>query len=157
MDDLIAQCKSRTIAAMEMFLRNLSHVPVERLEWSPSPTAKSSLQIAAHVAGYSGAFASIIRTGEFPATVEEFMTPIQLAIDGVRSVVEAESVLRLGTTETLDALDSVTPERIKSSLESPIGPTPFLFFMTLPSVHLTLHTGQIDYLQTCWGDQEVYI
>lgn len=156
MYDLIAQCKSRTITAMEMFLRNLSHVPPERLDWSPSPTAKSSLKIAAHVAGYSGAFASIVRTGEFPATVEEFMAPIQLAIARVHSVAEAESVLRLGIADTLDALDSVTPERIESSLETPIGPTPFLFFMTLPSVHLTLHTGQIDYLQTCWGDQEVY-
>ncbi len=157
MDELIAHCKNQATTAMEIFLRNLSHVPEERLDWSPSPTANSALQIAAHVAGYSGAFASIIRAGEFPATVGEFMTPIKLAIESVRSVAEADAMLRHGITDTLDALDSVTPERIESSLETPIGPTPFLFFMTLPSVHLTLHTGQIDYLQTCWGDQEVYI
>ncbi len=157
MDELIAHCKNQTANAMERFLRNLSRVPVERLDWSPSPTAKTVLQIAAHVAGYSGAFASIIRACEFPATVGEFMAPINLAIDGVHSVAEADAVLRLGITDTLDALDTVTPERIESSLDTPIGPTPFLFFMTIPSVHLTLHTGQIDYLQTCWGDQEVYI
>jgi hypothetical protein len=153
---IVAQCKDRATSAMDMFLRNLSHVPEDKLTWSPSPTAKSALQIAAHVAGYSGGFASVIRAGTFPATAEEFLGPINARIEGIQTVQQAEAVLRQGIADTLAALDTVRPEQIDRSLETPIGSTPFLFFMTIPSVHLVLHTGQIDYLQTCWGDQEVY-
>lgn len=154
--DLIEQCKTRATNAMEMFLRNLSHVPEDRLEWSPSPTAKSALQIAAHVAAYSVAFPSVIRTGKFPDTADEFLGPINERIGTITTVQEAEKVLRQGIADTHAALDGVRPEQIESSVETPIGTTPFLFFMTIPSVHLLIHTGQIDYLQTCWGDQEVY-
>lgn len=154
--DLIAQCKTRATNAMDMFLRNLSHVPEDKLTWSPSPTAKSALQIAAHVAGYSGGFASVIRTHEFPANVDDFLGPINARIESIETVQQAEAMLRQGIADTLAALETVQPKQIDSSLETPIGTTPFLFFMTIPSVHLLIHTGQIDYLQTCWGDQEVY-
>ena len=30
------------------------------------------------------------------------------------------------------------------------------FLMKLLGVHAFGHTAQIDYLQTCWGDQEVH-
>jgi hypothetical protein len=154
--DLIAQCKDRATSAMEMFLRNLGHVPPEKLNWSPAPSARSALQIAAHVAGYSGGFASVLRAGAFPATADEFLGPIQARTDSIETVQQAEEMLRQGIADTLAALDRVHPDQIDSTLETPIGPTPFRFFMTIPAVHLILHTGQIDYLQTCWGDLEVY-
>lgn len=141
---------------MDMFLRNLGHVPLDKLTWSPSPTSKSALQIAAHVAGFSIGFASVIRAGSFPATGEEFLAPIHAAIHKIETVHQAEVVLRQGIADTVEALDSVQSDQIERILQTPIGPTPFLFFMTIPSVHLNLHTGQIDYLQTCWGDSEVY-
>ncbi|MBS1724725.1 MAG: DinB family protein [Armatimonadetes bacterium] len=156
MADRITWCKDRATFAMEMFLRNLSHVPADKVTWSPTPTAKNALQIAAHCAGYSGGFAGILRDGKFPNTVEEFLGPIQAAIDSVTNIGEAEAMLREGIADTLAALDTVRPEQISMTIDTPIGPTPFLFFMIIPANHLILHTGQVDYLQTCWGDQEVY-
>lgn len=156
MDDLITQCKNRATSSRDMFLRNLSHVPEDKLTWSPCPTAKSALQIAAHVAGYSIGFPRVIREGRFPDTAEDFLAPINAKIASIQTVQEAEAVLRQGIEETLAALDTVRPEQIDSEIKTLIGTTPFLFFMTIPAVHLVLHTGQIDYLQTCWDDQEVY-
>lgn len=156
MEETITRCKEQASQAMEMFLRNLSHVPEEMLSWSPSPTSRSSLQIAAHVAGYSLGFARLLRAGQFPESAEEFLRPIQADVESVTSREGAEEMLRRGIEDTLQALDTVRPEQVASILETPIGPTPFLFFMTIPANHLWLHTGQIDYLQTCWGDQQVY-
>lgn len=156
MEDMIASCKKRATTAMEMFLRNLSHVPADRMNWSPTPTAKCAFQIASHCAAYSGAFASIIRAGEFALSGEEFVASVDAKFRTIKSVEEAEAVLRQGIEETLAALDTVRSEQIDSTIETPIGPTPFLFFMTIPANHLLIHTGQIDYLQTCWDDQQVY-
>ncbi|MBS1715824.1 MAG: DinB family protein [Armatimonadetes bacterium] len=154
--DMIENCKKRAELALYQFLRNFGHVPDDKLHWKPVPSAKSALQIAAHCAGYSGGFAGIIKAGKFPDSVEEFLGPINARIQSVTTREEAVAVLEQGIADTLEALDHVTPEQTASTIETPIGPTPFLFFMTIPSNHLVNHTGQIDYLQTCWDDQQVY-
>jgi hypothetical protein len=157
MEDMITMCKVRATEAMNSFLHALSFVPADKLNWSPTPTAKSAFQIAAHCAGYSGAFAVIIRAGKF-LPIEEFLAMVQSAIDGIATLEQAEAVLRKGIAETIAALDTVKPEQIDSMIEAPsLGQTPFTFFMTLPAYHLDGHTAQIDYLQTCWDDQEVHL
>lgn len=65
-------------------------------------------------------------------------------------------MLRQGMEETIEALSTVQPDQIGSRIDSPQGPTPFLFFMSIPADHLRSHGYQIDYLQTCWDDQEVH-
>ncbi len=156
MEDVVARCQERAQWAMEHFLLVLSFVPADKLTWSPAPTAKSALQIAAHCAGYSGGFASIIKAGVFPADAQDFLGPIDARIKSITSVSEAEAMLRQGIADTLAALDTVSLEQIGAKVMTPQGQTPFLFFMTIPATHLVLHTGQLDYLQTCWGDQEVH-
>ena len=157
MMDIITYCKQRASWAHEHFLTVLSHVPEAKLTWTPAPTAKSALQIAAHCAGYSGAFANIIREGGFPWTVEEFRAPIQAAIDSITTIEQAKTMLRKGIEDSLTALDTVKPEQVDGKVKSPQGETPFIFFMTLPAFHLDNHAAQIDYLQTCWDDQEVHL
>jgi hypothetical protein len=156
MEDIVTMCKDRAIQEMEYFLHTLSFVPADRLTWSPTPTAKSALQIAVHCAGYSGGFASIIRTGKFPSSVEEFLDPIQSAIENITTLEQAETMLRKGIADTVAALDTVKPEQVGAMIDAPQGKTPFTFFMNVPALHLNGHAAQIDYLQTCWGDQEVH-
>lgn len=157
MVDMITMCKERATEALDSFLHTLSFVPEDKLTWRPTPTAKNALQIAAHCAGYSGAFAAIIRAGKFPP-IDEFRGRVQSTIAGISTLEEAEAVLRKGIADTVEALDTVKPEQIDSVIEAPaLGKTPFTFFMTLPAFHLEGHTTQIDYLQTCWGDQEVHL
>lgn len=156
MQDMTSACKERATKAMSHFLLTLSFVPADKLNWSPTPTAKSALQIAAHCAGYSGGFASIIRSGTFPSSVEEFLGPIESAINGITTLEQAETVLRKGIADIVTALDAVEPELIGAMIDAPQGRTPFTFFMNIPAQHLYAHAAQIDYLQTCWGDQEVH-
>src|SRR5262249_29165268 len=118
MEDAIATCKRRAEQAMERFLRVLSFVPAEKLDWRPSPTAKSALQIAAHAAGYGGGFARLIREGKFPP-VEEFLGPIKEKIESIGTLEQAEAVLRRGIVETLAALDTVSTEQIGAVIDTP--------------------------------------
>ena len=157
MEDFIAICKERTTDALDRFLHDLSFVPAEKLTWRPTPTAKSALEIAVHCAGYSGRFADIISAGKFAWSVEEFRGPILAAIESITTLDEAETMLRKNIAKTIAALDTVKPEQVGSIIESPQGQTPFIFFLTLPAMHLEKHGAQIDYLQTCWGDLEVHL
>jgi uncharacterized damage-inducible protein DinB len=145
---------------MEFFLRNFSHVPNDKLEWTPTPTARSAIRIAAHTALYAGRFAQMIRDRRLPVpdSLTEWLAERNAEEEAITSREEMEKVFREGTAEVLAALDTLRPEEVEMSLDSGQGwSMPMTQLMGLPSMHAILHTGQIDYLQTCWDDQQVYV
>lgn len=159
MNPLIEISKKSAINGMEMFLRNFSHVPDDKLNWTPAPTAKSALRIAAHTALYASRFAKMIREAQLPqmSSVEMYMAQVESEELAITDRAEIEPIFRKGTEEVWAALDTLTPELIESTLQSgPDFSMSMRFLMTLPGWHATLHCGQIDFLQTCWGDQEIY-
>lgn len=160
MEALVASCKKSAVDGMEMFLRNFSHVPDDKLHWTPTPTAKSAIRIAAHTALYAGRFASMINDRRLPGgdNLEEWLAQRNAEEVALTSREEVERNFRRGTEEVIAALDSLSPEEVGMSLESGQGwSMPMTALMKLAGWHATLHTGQIDYLQTCWDDQEIYL
>jgi len=145
---------------MEFFLRNFRYVPDDKLDWTPTPTSKSAIRIAAHTALYAGRFAQMIRDRRTPApdNLSEWLAQRDAEEIAISSREEMERAFREGTAQVVEALDSLSPEEIDMSIDSGQGwSTPMKQLMELPGWHATLHAGQIDYLQTCWGDQEVYV
>ena len=160
MENLINSCKASALQEMEMFLRNFSHVPDDKLTWTPTPTAKSAIRVAAHTALYAGRFARMINERKLPEVenLTEWLAQREAEEVAITCREEMERVFRHGTEEVFSALDSLTPEEVSMSLDSGQGwSMPMSWLMKLPGWHATLHTGQIDFLQTCWGDHEVYV
>jgi uncharacterized damage-inducible protein DinB len=158
--DELAIAKRRAVDEMEIFLRNFSHVPDDKLDWTPAPTAKSALRIAAHVALYAGRFAQMIRKRQLPSpdNLDAWIAQRDAEEAAVKDRQDIERIFREGTAEVLAALDGLTPADLELTLESGLGWTmPLRQLIFLPAFHATLHTGQIDFLQTCWDDQEVYV
>ena len=136
-----------------------SFVPDDKLTWTPTPTAKSAIRIAAHTALYAGRFARMIKDGKLPGSdnLAEWMAQRNAEEAAITSRTEMESIFRKGTDEVIAALDSLTPEVIGATLESGFGwSMPMTLLMNLPGLHAISHAAQIDYLQTCWDDQEVH-
>lgn len=160
MDDLASNYKKSAVQGMEMFLRNFSHVPDDKLNWTVTPTSKSALRIAAHTALYAGRFAAMMRDRATPKpdNLEEWLAQREAEEVAITSREEVERVFRKGTEEVLAALDSLSADEVAMELDSGQGWTmPMTFLMGLPGWHATLHMGQIDFLQTCWDDQEIYV
>lgn len=159
MQDVIATAKDFAIAEMENFLRVFAFVPSNKLTWTPTPTAKSALRIAAHTALYPARFARMIEERKLPAhdSLSEWLAQRNAEEAALKSRSEIERVFRLGTGKVIDALDGLTREAIAKSLDSGLGwSVPMTRLMMLPGLHAMSHSAQIDYLQTCWGDQEVH-
>jgi hypothetical protein len=69
-----------------------------------------------------------------------------------------EDVFRSGTDAVLAALDSFPEALLESTLDSGQGwSASAKWLIQLPGWHATVHLGQIDFLQTCWDDQEIYV
>lgn len=158
--DWIELYKQRAVGGMDMFLRNFSYVPDDKLDWKVTPTAKSAIRIAAHTALYAGRFATMIQNRALPApeNLEAWVAERDAEEIAVTDRAEMERIFREGTAAVCAALDTLTPEEIDMTLESGQGwSMPMKQLMGLAGWHATLHLGQIDFLQTCWGDQHVYV
>jgi hypothetical protein len=159
MESLVDSYKEGAVKEMEAFLRIFSFVPDDKLNWTPTPTAKSAIRIAAHTALYAGRFARMIKSGKLPAhdNLEAWLAQRDAEEAAVTSRTEMERIFREGTDEVLAALDGVPPEAIDNILDSGFGwSVPMTWLMNLPASHTMSHAAQINYLQTCWDDQEVH-
>ena len=160
MEDVVKSSKESAVNGMEMFLRNFSHIPDDRLNWTPVPTAKSAIRIAAHTALHMGRFATMMNDRKLPGMdiLPEWLAKGKAEEEALTSRVEMEQVFRAGTAEVLAALDNLSPEDVAMVLDSGQGwSMPMTRLMALPGWHTTLHLGQIDFLQTCWDDQQIYV
>jgi len=151
----IEECKKHLQMCKHRFQTTLSFVPDDKLTYSPAPTSKSALRIAAHTALSNYTFASIIRRDPRP----EMSFPEMLAImaekeKAVTTRQEALDMLEASTAEVIAALDGITDETIKSEIPTPVFTAPMMFWMYLPARHIDNHASQIDYLQTMWGDMD---
>ncbi|MGD1000974.1 MAG: DinB family protein [Candidatus Brocadiia bacterium] len=150
----IAACQARVKAAAERLGKALSFVPDDKLTWSPSKTARTSLAIVAHCCLANRMFVKIIR-GE---PISPMPTPEEVGVASrkfeatVRDRAEAVRQLEETCQEVVAALATMTAERFASSPNSPFGPLPMAVWVHLPGRHMDNHAAQIDYLQTIWGD-----
>ncbi len=160
MENLVDACKKRAVGEMELFLRTFAYVPDDKLNWTPTATSKSAIRIAVHTALHAGRFAKMIRDRALPQVdnLEEWLAKNLAEEVAVTDRAEMEAIFRKGTEEVLTALDSLTAEEVEIVLDSGQGwSMPMTQLMNLPGWHATLHAGQIDYLQTCWDDQQIYV
>jgi hypothetical protein len=144
---------------MEQFLRIFSFVPDDRLNWRPSPTAKTPMRIAAHTAVTAGNFAKMIRARKLPMGEEipVLVAQTRSAEEALTNRIDMESLFRKNTADVVAALDTLTPEAVALMLDSSLGWTmPMTRLMMLPGTHAMSHAAQIDLLQTCWDDQVIH-
>jgi hypothetical protein len=152
--EVVAKAKAAVQQSSARLLHLLSFVPDDKLNWSPAESSRSSLQIVAHCGLTSGFFAQIIRN-EFPAVMpspQEIFAEVraqELAFTTRESVIE---LVEKTTAELCAALDTVTDETIDAIPNCPFGPMTTRFWMSVGGSHCVSHAGQLEYLQTIWGD-----
>lgn len=152
--ELIAQAREAAERAQADLLKTFEFVPEDRLAWSPSPTARTPLWIAAHCGAANAAFAAILRGEPLPLPTDPAEAAAFIRAAGRETATRAEAVRSIqdSSAEVLMALDGVTPALLATSPSSPFGPLPFRVWMQVPFLHMMGHARQLDYLQTIWGD-----
>jgi hypothetical protein len=157
MNDLIEGAKSDFVNAKGRLVHALATTPDERLNWSPSPTARTAIQQVAHAAIAIKNLNDTLDGRTFKAD------SVEAADAGFRSeerrFTTREEVLEL--LETYSAayvawLDRLTPDRLESMVTLPfdLGQAPLKECLAFPPMHTMVHAGQIQYMQTIYGDHD---
>lgn len=154
----IESCKKNLAQIRHRFETTLSFVPDDKLNYKPSETAKSPIQIAAHVALSNYTFANIIRQKPpQPADMGAVMEELARKEAAITTKEQAVQALGESIEDVHSALDALTDETIGVEVPTPFFTAPMIFWMYLPARHIDNHASQIDYIQTIWGDMEWHL
>ncbi len=153
MEDLVSQAKGEFTRAQNRIAASLKAVPADKLNWAPSDSARTSLQIAAHAAMGTQGMQGIIEGKPFPfASMAEMDVASRIAEKQFTTIEAVLGLLDQTSSAYIAFLDSLTAEQLASTVNFPFGPIPLAAAITFPADHLRGHAAQLDYVQTIWGD-----
>jgi len=122
---------------------NLDFIPEDKLDWKPTPEAKSAMEVANEIAGSFQGGISWLETEKWgvnyvPVTTRE----------------EVKTAILDAANEYARKLREFPEERLCEIYESPMGPLAIQFAVSLALIDVTHHHGQIKYIQSLLGDAE---
>ncbi len=134
-----------------MLAHVLSTTREDRLDWKPSadPESKSrsALDLAAECIGVNRYFTALLR-GEEPSTsMERPFTTGQ----------EAQQLVRDSAADLASVVRGLDEAAIAHLYATSRGPLPGALLIGFASLHLAYHVGQVNYIQTLYGDPEFRI
>jgi hypothetical protein len=154
--DTIQQAIFYTEQNLKQFLYNFSFVPDDKLNWSPSPTARTPMQILSHTAVIAQSLVSMLNGIGSDASLETVLASLKKAESELTDREQAIMVLKDGVSKALEAMKALKPEQLSTIVNHPFMNAPIATWMNLYWRHLDMHTAQIEYLQSCWGDNEFH-
>ncbi|HEY3782072.1 MAG TPA: DinB family protein [Fimbriimonadaceae bacterium] len=137
-------------------LRDFANVPEDRLNWTPSPTARSPLALVAHC-GFSLGFICELLSGKpFAAPTTEQADAEHLALEKtITTRQQALDLWRANLTKYIALLESMSEEDMAKMVTLPfgLGAAPMSYMVSVGAIHTREHVAQLEYLQTVYGDR----
>ncbi|HLO98411.1 MAG TPA: DinB family protein [Fimbriimonas sp.] len=136
--------------------RVFANTPDDRVAWSPSPTARTPLGQVAHCANSLGFIATMLEGTPYgaPTTVEADKNFLELEKE-VDTREKATELLNRNFDRYITLLQNTTAEDLDKMIALPfgMGEAPFRFVMSAGYDHTLCHLGQLEYMQTIYGDR----
>ena len=150
----VENTKSEFLATKARLLRTLDATPDDRLNWSPSETARSPIQLVAHCANSIEWLSTSFAGKPMPKHSTAEFDAIHMARDKeFRTREQVVSHLEAQSAAFLTWLEAVSEEQLATTWESPFGAVPLSLAITFPGRHAEGHLSQLEYLQTIYGDR----
>lgn len=144
--------------AVEKTEKTLSFVPQDKLNWKPSPTSRSALEVGAHIAVVIASMAPLYENRQSePISIQDLFKHLTAEEAKYTSLDSVLALLHSGSARMIKALESIPASELESgTIKTPFGERPLKRFIFVPESHTYEHAAQIDFLQTIWGDNEFH-
>ena len=156
MEDIISQTKAELLRSKKRMAQALATTPDDKLQWSPSPTARTPLQQVAHGASGIANTQGMLTGMPFPyPSIGEYDKAARTDEQQFTTRDQVLSLLEQSCTDYFTLLDTLTPEQLASTVQLPFGTSfPMAVCITFAASHLNDHAAQMDYIQTIYGDHD---
>jgi hypothetical protein len=157
-EDIVAGAKAEYLRAKDRVIRALATTPDDKINWSPSPTSRTPVQLVAHAAIGVDLTRGLLEAKPFPyESAAAFDVASRRLEKEYTTREQALGILEHISAEYLAWLDTLTPAQLASTVETAFGPIKMTPGITLGADHLRNHAAQIEYLQTVWGDTDWHL
>ena len=126
-------------------------MPEDKYDWKPSETSRTAHELVVECVTMLTGSAGMLTTRAMPAGHDEqsktytAMTLAEIEVQAARDL------------EVLNAAIRAFPEAdLEEALEMPWGKMTFFEIMSYPYWNIMWHAGQINYIQTLYGDTEMH-
>jgi len=157
MQESIEQTKATLGQAKARMTHLLNETPEDRLNWSPSATSRTPIQLVAHSAHAVFNIHEMLDGRPFAvqttAEAEVFFKEWESAFTS-REQVLAE--LDKNCSNYTAWLDGLTEEGYNAMAQGPfgMGSFPVSAGLGFPAMHMNGHIAQLEYIQTVYGDRD---
>jgi len=141
--------------AAEGLARSVLAMPPEKQTWQPEDTARSALDQIAECGAVNLWMARIFQ--------ERAVPPLDMGqLDRLKAEnntqEKALTLLQAGTKALVAAIEALAPEYLDDTVQLPWkeAPSTLAEVMIMPYWNMVYHLGQINYIQTLYGDQEMH-
>lgn len=150
--DLAAKLNSQ---AIDGFIRNVRAMPGDKQTWQPETTCRSALNQAQECAVITGFTVHSLKTLELPPMDNESFGKAMAELDTVDKAVAA---LEKNKAELNAAILNFPDADLEKTIKLPWEetPSPMAEIMFLNYWNLVYHQGQLCYIQTMYGDNEMH-
>lgn len=151
-------CKASQAAADEAF-RYAKAVPADKADWAPLDAGRSVLDQAREMAKCPNWAYLLVSGGDMPEFSEENMAKMKAEMDLLKTVDECQAECNQNLAKLFELYKSIPDEKLADTKWLPFsGGRDFTWeeMMDYPRWNFTYHLGQIGYVQTLYGDKEMY-
>lgn len=152
-DFLIAE----TERSVDAFFEAARNVPNDKLEWSPLDLGRSVLSQAQECAQSATWGPAVIRAGKFDFDQEKMAT-IKSERESWTTLDECESKCRENTASLIELIRNTSDADLEKTIVIPFGKNHDWKIADILNLHvwnLHYHTGQVNYIQTLYGDKSM--
>lgn len=150
---LIEGVRAQLQYVLNQFLLSFSFVPEEKLFWRPAPQSKNAIELAAHIALVLERQMKLVIGEPLEALpLPEMLSQLSQREQSFSDRGSVVSYFEKAKMQALHDLKNLPDERLTASVVFFGREMPMRAMLSVLVNHVWIHTGQLDYLQTMWGD-----
>lgn len=151
--------KADLLMARDRLITLINTTPDDKLKWSPSPTARTPIQLVGHSGGALFAFSEMAQHGFTRDGVDtaSFDADLREKEASFKSRDEVIGLLNQGCDAYCAYVDSLDEQALAEKVPFIYGPTARVKVLEMGPAHTSVHGGQLAYLQTIWGDRDWHL
>jgi hypothetical protein len=157
--ETVEQAKQEFLRTKARLERLFEETPEDRINWSPSPSARTPVRLVAHSAMAIGYITQQMSGQPFDLTLEAADRHFREYEAGFSTRDQALSALNESSDKLLNLYESLTPERLDQVAQLPfgLGHMPVSMWLTVPARHTESHIAQLEYIQSIYGDLDWHL